>query len=215
MTQRRIWAPSARVTGFSSRITSTRAGTSGLPGAALTTCSSCCPASSGYTEARHNEIPNFAGLLNEPPSVFWEPTQNIVIKLARRTSTGRVCGLKLVRRLAQNGIWCTPGQGSPWSSWAEVQREFTGDAARDHYNAQWAIKAIREGQQTLPPNREWLIDDALSGTREDYVAAAEERAGVPYAVVSMASGWNADEDDQKTDADWNKPFPCNSGSGPG
>ena len=63
-------------------------------------------------------------------------------------------------------------------------RKFTGDAARDHYWAQPAIQAIREGQQTLPPEqKEWDIDDALSGTREDYVAAAEASAGVTYAVV--------------------------------
>ena len=98
-------------------------------------------------------------------------------------------------------------KGTPWSSWAEVQRQFAGDAARHHYHAQWAIKAIREGQLTLPPEqRRWLIDDALSGPREDYVAAAEQRAGVPYAVVFDGKWLDTNMADQETDADWNKQF---------
>lgn len=88
-----------------------------------------------------------------------------------------------------------------------MQRKFTGDAARDHYHAQWAIKAILEGQRTLPPEqRQWLIDDALSGTRKDYVAAAEERAGVPAAVVIDGQWLDSEAAYQKTGADWNRQF---------
>jgi hypothetical protein len=65
----------------------------------------------------------------------------------------------------------------------DVER-LIGDAPRDHYEAQPAMQAIREGQQTLPPEqRQFLIDDALSGAREDYVGAAEACAGVTYALI--------------------------------
>ena len=98
-------------------------------------------------------------------------------------------------------------QGHPWSSWAEVQRKFTGDAARDHYWAQPAILAIREGQQTLPPEqRRWHIDDAWSGPREDYVAAAEAARASPMRSCFNGQWLESDTVDQETDADWNKQF---------
>jgi hypothetical protein len=51
-----------------------------------------------------------------------------------------------------------------------------------------------------------LIDDAWSGAREDYVAAMEERAGVPYAIVRDGQWLDSDTAYQESDADWNKQF---------
>jgi hypothetical protein len=81
------------------------------------------------------------------------------------------------------------------------------DVARHHYWSQPAIKAIREGQQTVPPEqRRWDIDDAWSGRREDYVARAEANAGVTYALVFNGEWLQSDTVDQETDEDWNKQF---------
>ena len=71
--------------------------------------------------------------------------------------------------------------------------------------SQPAIKAILERQQTLPPERQWWdIDDTLSGTREDYVAAAEASAGVTYAVVFNGEWFQSD--DHADPVDWNNLF---------
>ena len=94
--------------------------------------------------------------------------------------------------------------GASWSSLAEVRTKF-GDDAWHHYRIQPAIKAILERQQTLPPERRWWdIDDTLSGTREDYVAAAEASAGVTYAVVFNGEWFQSD--DHEDPADWNNLF---------
>ena len=42
---------------------------------------------------------------------------------------------------------------------------------------------IRKARQASPPERFLEIDDAWAGTREDFVAAAKARAGVPHAVI--------------------------------
>ena len=94
--------------------------------------------------------------------------------------------------------------GVSWSTLAEVQAEF-GDEVRHHYGSQPAIKAILEGQKTLPPDRRWWgIDDTLSGTREDYVAAARASAGVTYALVFNGEWFQSD--DHEDPADWNELF---------
>ncbi len=162
----------------------------------------------GYTAMPLEFDPEFAKVLNLPPPAIWQPTpgycdqarKNDIDWAGMATEAGAKAGAEWDRVYA----WT---KGTPWLSWAEVQRNFTGDTARDHYWAQPAILAIREGQRTLPPEQmEWLIDDSLSGTREDYVAAAEERAGVPYAVVLDGQWLGSDTVDQETGADWNKRF---------
>jgi hypothetical protein len=166
------------------------------------------PGRQGYTAMPLRFDPEFAKILNRPPPEIWQPTPGYCDQARKKdidwvgmqAEAGEKAGAEwdLVR------AWT---KGTPWSSWAEVRHKFTGDAARDYYHAQWAIKAIREGQQTLPPEqRRWLINDALSGTREDYVAAAEDRANVPHAVVIDGQWLDSDTVDQETDADWNKQF---------
>jgi hypothetical protein len=166
------------------------------------------PGRQGYTAMPLRFDPEFAKILNRPPPEIWQPTPGYCDQARKKdidwvgmqAEAGEKAGAEwdLVR------AWT---KGTPWSSWAEVRHKFTGDAARDYYHAQWAIKAIREGQQTLSPEqRRWLINDALSGTREDYVAAAEDRANVPHAVVIDGQWLDSDTVDQETDADWNKQF---------
>jgi hypothetical protein len=96
-------------------------------------------------------------------------------------------------------------KGMSWSAWTEVRGRFADDVARHHYWSQPAIKAIREGQQTVPrERRRWDIDDAWSGPREDYVATAEANAGVTHAVVF--NGECLLSDDHAGEAQWNKRF---------
>ena len=75
-------------------------------------------------------------------------------------------------------------------TWAEVRDKFHHDVAREHYmnpNHDGSRRSAKKASgRRRPTEEQWrsLVDDALlSGTREDYVAAAEERAGVPNAVV--------------------------------
>jgi hypothetical protein len=164
------------------------------------------PGRQGYTATPLACDPEFAKIFNRPTPEVWQPPQGYCDQARKMdidwagmtTEAGAKAG-------AEWDLVYGWTKGTPWSSWAEVQRKFTGDAARDHYLAQPAIQAIREGLQTLlPEQRECLIDDSLLSTRADYIAAAEERAGVPYAVV-LDGQW-LDSDDHAEDVHWNKLF---------
>ena len=166
------------------------------------------PGKQGYTAMPLQYDAESARLLNEPPPAVWEPRPGYCDQ-ARKSEIDWV-GMRVEAGAKAGAEWDLVHswtRGAAWSSWAEVQRKFSGDAAREHYHAQWAMKAIREGQQTLPPEqRRWLIDDLWSGAREDYVAATEERAGVPYAIVRDGQWLDSDTAYQESDADWNKQF---------
>lgn len=78
-------------------------------------------------------------------------------------------------------------------------------AARNFYNAQPAIVALRESVDEF----RWHIDDTLVGTREAYVQAARQRAFSPYAVVHDGQwiaqgemGWFGISSDAETDDNW-------------
>lgn len=164
------------------------------------------PGKQGYTDMPLEFDPEFSKILNRPPPEIWQPTPGYCDQ-ARKKDVDWV-GMMTEAGAKAGAEWDLVygwTRGTPWSSWAEVQRKFTGDAARDHYWAQPAILAIREGRQTVPPEqRRWDIDDAWSGRREDYVAAAEASAGVTYAVVFNGEWLQSDTVDQETD--WNKQF---------
>lgn len=96
-------------------------------------------------------------------------------------------------------------KGQDWLSWKEVHAKYSGDAARKYYNSQPAVQAIREGRLALPPDqrRDWSY--ACSDTLEEYVAAAELHAVIPYAAV-VRGEWHGAESDDGTDWTWNKKF---------
>jgi hypothetical protein len=92
---------------------------------------------------------------------------------------------------------------------AELRAKFPPDEAHVQYKLQVAIQALRKAQAS-PPKRFLEIDDAWAGTREDCVAAAEARAGVPYAAIFRGewlegpSSW--EEDGLDCEAEWSKQF---------
>ena len=151
------------------------------------------PGKRGYTAAAHEYDPEFPRLLNEPPSVFWEPTQEYCDKARKKDIDWE--GMRAEAGAKAGAEWDLVHswtKGTPWSSWAEVQREFTGDAARDHYNAQWAIKAIREGQQTLPPDDERNGSSMMHCRAPGRTMSPQRKSALasPMQSCAMASGWN-------------------------
>jgi hypothetical protein len=166
------------------------------------------PGRQGYTAMPLRFDPEFAKILNRPPPEAWQPTPGYCDQ-ARKKDVDWV-GMATEAGAKAGAEWDLVydwTKGTPWSSWAEVQRKFTGDTARDHYQAQPAIQAIREVQKTLPAGQRRLsIDDAWSGSREDYVAAAEAGAGVTFAVIFNGEWFGSDMLAEGTDANWNEQF---------
>jgi hypothetical protein len=101
-------------------------------------------------------------------------------------------------------------KGETWLSWAEVAARFPADAAREHFNSQSAILAIREGMRSLPEDeRDWAIDDAWRGTHDDFVSARKAWAFVPSAVLSNGEWLENDArswDTPPADLPWVKIF---------
>ena len=166
------------------------------------------PGRQGYTAMPLEFDPEFAKILNKPQAATWQPTPGYCDQ-AKKMDIDWV-GMQAEAGAKAGAEWDLVNswtKGERWSTWAELHAKFTGDLARDHYASQPAIKAIREGLQTLPPEqRRWLIDDGWLGTREDFVSAAEKRAGVPFAIIFNGAWLDSDTVDQETDADWNTQF---------
>jgi hypothetical protein len=167
------------------------------------------PGRHGYTATPLKFDPEFAKFFNRPPPEIWQPAPGYCDQAQKKdidwVGMAAAAGEKAGAEWDLVNSWT---KGIYWSTWAEVRDKFHHDVAREHYESQPAIKAIREGQRTAS-SEQWrsLVDDALlSGTREDYVAAAEERAGVPNAVVLDGQWLDSDTRDQEIDAEWNKQF---------
>jgi hypothetical protein len=166
------------------------------------------PGRRGYTETPLEFRPEYSKIFNRRPSAPWQPKPGYCDQTRKMDvdwmGMRAEAGAKAGARWDRVQIWT---KGEQWSPWAGISAKFIGDLAREHYASQPAIKAISEGQQTLPPEqRTFLIDDALLGTREDYVSAAELSAGVPHAVVINHEWLSCDMSDQEIGADWNKRF---------
>lgn len=95
-----------------------------------------------------------------------------------------------------------------WDSWDEVRgRTDSIEAAREAYNAQPPVAAIREAFK----EEFFLRPDQFLASREDYVQAARDQACAPYAVVKDGQwiakgdmGWFGMSDDKVEQADWNR-----------
>ena len=163
------------------------------------------PGCQSYTARPLEFDPEFARVLNQPKPEAWSPTPGYCDQ-ARKMDVDWL-GMAAEAGEKAGAMWDMVHSwtgGASWSSLAEVRTKF-GDDAWHHYRIQPAIKAILERQQTLPPERQWWdIDDTLSRTREDYVAAAEASAGVTYAVVFNGEWFQSD--DHADPADWNNLF---------
>jgi hypothetical protein len=72
--------------------------------------------------------------------------------------------------------------GQTWEPWDSVRERMKPDydSARTFYNSQPAVVALREGDRDAFL---WDLDDALSGSREAFVAAARNRALATFAVL--------------------------------
>lgn len=99
--------------------------------------------------------------------------------------------------------------GATWESWESVVERlglYDIKAARAFYWGQPAVKALNTVNEF-----KLEIDDTLAGSREDFVQAARNRAGVPYAIVQDSKwfakgkmGWWAISDDAMTQDEWNQ-----------
>lgn len=98
---------------------------------------------------------------------------------------------------------------STWASWKHVRDVLHAgdiDAARDAYNAQPIILAIRAAMDH--PFRG--VDEYLT-PRDEYIQQARDSACAPYAVVNGGEwiakgtmGWFGMSDDTATQAEWNR-----------
>lgn len=104
--------------------------------------------------------------------------------------------------------------GETWESWDAVRDRIglanDGDDAREFYWNQPAVKKLKADPQK---RFNWHVDDGLSGTREEYVAAARDNAVSTYAVVKDGEwfgqgemGWFGMSRDELTAAEWNRKF---------
>lgn len=101
--------------------------------------------------------------------------------------------------------------GLSWESWEKCRTEIHKgdiDAARDFYNGQAPVKAIKAVFDDL-----WLEPDTFQVPREQYIQAARDKAIATFAVLYKGEwtergrmGWFGMSDDKVSQSDWNRLF---------
>lgn len=122
---------------------------------------------------------------------------------AMRDEKGQAAGETWDRAAALTG-------GQAWEPWTAVRNRVTSiDAARDFYNSQPAILALKKDGERFG----WNIDDTLSGPRDAFVAAARDRACTTWAVLRNGEwsekgsmGWFGMSSGDMDQAQWNRLF---------
>lgn len=102
--------------------------------------------------------------------------------------------------------------GATWEAWDSVRERMKPDidGARNFYNGQAAIKALKAGDQEAFG---WDLDDTLSGARDAFVQAARDRAITTFALVYRGEwsekgrmGLFACVDNEMEQSAWNRMF---------
>lgn len=142
------------------------------------------------------------GLMTEPAKVGWaDQAKKGDIDFARmRDEAGDKAAANWDRARALTG-------GASWESWAAARDRLKDiDAARDAYNGQPAIRALR-----IDSEFSWWIDDTLSGDRNAHVQAARIRAVSTFAVLYRGEwssrgemGWFGFSDDKMSRDEWDR-----------
>jgi hypothetical protein len=96
--------------------------------------------------------------------------------------------------------------GKTWESWPSVRARMEIEAARQFYNEQPAITALKAADKDEFGR---YIDDTLAGSREAFVNAARNRAGATFAVLYKGEwtergrmGWWACVSDEMDENKW-------------
>jgi hypothetical protein len=162
------------------------------------------PGRQGYTAMPLEFLPEFAWMFNKPQPAAWQPTPGYCDQ-ARKMDIDWA-GMQAEAGVNAGAEWDLVNswtKGERWSTSEKLRGKFTADDAGRRYRSQSAIQAIREGQQKLPPGERPGLSDEWLHTREQFVAAAAERAGIPYAMVFRGE-WLESRGEGVTD--WNKQF---------
>lgn len=110
--------------------------------------------------------------------------------------------------------------GESWESWGSVRDRICGtgdsfdrariDEAREFYQGQRPVAALKEGD---PDAFGWSLDDALAGTRDNYVQASRDQACTTFAVIKDGQwfekgsmGWWGMVSGETDQAEWNRQF---------
>ena len=103
---------------------------------------------------------------------------------AMRREAGEMAGAEWDLMAAHRKSAGAPDEWETWDSVRDATRAAgeSMDTARTRYGEQPAVKAMRAGEAEAGRFL-WGSPDDFRATREDYVRAAEARAGVPFAAV--------------------------------